>query len=181
MGRASKAKQARAQAWQATQRWQTASGSQTARSATAVAALAPVEPEARSVGLMATADDLVPLSINTHQMDDNNGSHAARIGRYAGGLRWSPAFGKYIANALPAEVRGMRASWKEWWHNPYLVRGVRQRLGVPITDALLLLYSSGRNYDHVARVTGRSWTWIARWEPVAWRVAHDVARGVDKA
>jgi hypothetical protein len=179
MGRKAKVKLARAIIRQAEQRWQTARGSQTARSVPPETERAPDElaVRVRDAGALSWSSDTVPLAIHTHQMD-GNGSHAVRIGRYAGGLRWSPAFNEYIGNAVPRDVAAMQASWKEWWRNPYLVRGVRQRLGVPITDALLLLYNTGRDYDHVARMISRSWTWIARWEPVAWRVAHEVARGV---
>ena len=113
---------------------------------------------------------------------DPNAARANRklggqLGTYAGGLQWSPAFAEFIAPALPAQIAAQQANWRTWWLNPYLVRGVRKRLGSHVTDALVLLYTSGRNYEATAKRVGKPWEWLARHEPVAWRIAHDVALG----
>lgn len=131
----------------------------------------------------------IPTSLHTQQVeterrhkDPNALANTRRlggsIGTFAGGLRFSPAFGEYIHDVRPADVERMTANWRVWWRNPYLVRGVRKRLGSQVTDALLLLYAGGRNYAATAKLVGKPWEWLARHEPRAWQAANKVAQGI---
>jgi hypothetical protein len=131
----------------------------------------------------------IPTSINVLQVETerrqrdphamaNTRQLGGAIGTFAGGLRFSPVFNEYIASARPSDVERITANWRYWWRNPYLVRGVRKRLGSQVTDALLLLYASDRNYAAVAKLIGKPWEWIARHEPRAWRAANKVALGI---
>ena len=131
----------------------------------------------------------IPYAMHTQQVETerrhrdlyavaNTRRLGGTIGTFAGGLRFSPAFGEYIHDVRPADVERMTANWRVWWRNPYLVRGVRKRLGSQVTDALLLLYASGRNYAATAKLVGKPWEWLARHEPRAWQAANKVAQGI---
>jgi hypothetical protein len=129
-----------------------------------------------------TSINVVQVETERRQRDPNALANTRRlggsIGTFAGGLRFSPAFGEYIHDVRPADVERMTANWRMWWRNPYLVRGVRKHLGSQVTDALLLLYASDRNHKAVAKLIGKPWEWLARHEHIAWKTANKVARGI---
>ncbi|MBF6588954.1 MAG: hypothetical protein IVW57_00300 [Ktedonobacterales bacterium] len=112
----------------------------------------------------------IPLSIHSgfSRMDRANGSHAARLGKYAGGLAWSPAFVEYIAPVVPNSVRAERLTCWEWWRVDYVHRGVlrafpgmRDRQAIA---AILAVRRDGRDMTAVATEYGHSAVWVSRTE-----------------
>jgi|GEM_PF-3392671 len=109
----------------------------------------------------------IPLSINTHQ-DERFGSHPARLGHYAGGLTWSPAFREYIAPVLPASIREERLACWRWWDSEYVTQGVlrafagqRDREAIA---AILAVHRQHRDPKRAAAEYGHTVAWLVRME-----------------
>lgn len=103
----------------------------------------------------------VPLTIDTSRPYPG-GSHGARLGRYLGGLQWSPAFGAYIAPALPPMIASERCGWRQWWLSAYVVSRLRGPLGSHVVDALLAIYCDHADWYAEAARLQHSVSWLAR-------------------
>jgi len=109
----------------------------------------------------------IPLAIHTSQME-RIGSMPARLGTYAGGLRWSPAFREYIAPVLPDAVREERLVCWRWWESEYVASRVLQAFSGPrereAIAAILAVHRQHQDPRQVAAEYGHTVAWLTRME-----------------
>ena len=125
-----------------------------------------------------------PLPLKLHVLQDETvDSHEKRLGQFAGGMRWSPAFGEYIGNEVsPQEAKlATNYHWQQWWKSDYLTRYVVARMGLETVRMLFALRLNGRNHAVTAALYGKSPQWLMRQEVRAWGLARQlVTNGVTR-